>query len=83
MHEWDKQEMLLEKIESFQIEDCLTYNTFVYDKHEWDNIPSIVPRYVIYLSKYMMGVCGTLKEVYKRETVMDLRAFMESQLSIT
>jgi len=56
MHEWEKQEKLLEKIETQEIDDCLQYNVFAYEKHEWDNIPSIVPRYVIYLSKYMAGI---------------------------
>lgn len=30
MHEWEKQEVLLEKIESLDIEDCLIYNHFAY-----------------------------------------------------
>ena len=53
MHEWDKQAVLLDKIESFQLADVLQYNKFAYEKHEWDNIPTIVPRYVIYLAKYV------------------------------
>ena len=69
MHEWEKQEMLLEKVESYEISDVLTYNTFIYEKHEWDNIPGIVPRYVIYLAKYMHGICGICKEFAMREKV--------------
>lgn len=79
MHEWEKQEKLLEKIESQEIDDCLSYNIFAYEKHEWDNIPSIVPRYMIYLSKYMAGICETCKEVTDRETTWDLRKDMENR----
>ena len=50
---------------------------FAYEKHEWDNIPSIVPRYVIYLSKYMSGICSITKEIMDRETTYDLRMDME------
>jgi hypothetical protein len=34
----------------------MQYNKFAYEKHEWDNIPTIVPRYVIYLAKYVEGM---------------------------
>lgn len=30
MHEWEKQEVLLEKIEALDIDDCLIYNHFAY-----------------------------------------------------
>ena len=83
MHEWEKQSKLLEKIESYQIADCLTYNNFVYEKHEWDNIPSIVPRYVIYLSKYMKGICAVCKEFQEREATDQLRKDIEHKLSVT
>jgi len=83
MHEWEKQEMLLEKVESYEIDDVLTYNTFVYEKHEWDNIPGIVPRYVIYLAKYMSGICAVCKEFAIRENVKDLRVDMEGRISNT
>jgi len=72
--------MLLEKIEAFDIEDVLAYNEFVYEKHEWDNIPGIVPRYVIYLSKYMNGICAVCKEFSIRENVKDLRIDFEGRI---
>jgi hypothetical protein len=50
---------------------------FAYEKHEWDNIPSIVPRYVIYLSKYIAGISAICKEVTDRESTYDLRMEME------
>ena len=80
MHEWEKQEKLLEKIESQTLQNCLVYNRFAYDKHEWDNIPSIVPRYTIYLAKYMSGLCEVANDLYSREHVKDLRADIENQL---
>ena len=77
-HEWERQEVLLDKIESFKIENCLTFNKFAYEKHEWDNIPAIVPRYVIYLAKYMEGICQISDEFNNRETTMSLRSFNEN-----
>ena len=83
MHEWEKQEVLLEKIESLDIEDCLIYNHFAYQKHEWDNIPGIVPRYVIYLSKYISGLSSTCKEFSERESAYDLRQDLVERNDVT
>lgn len=83
IHEWEKQEKLLEKIEQFQIEDCMSYNKFAYEKHEWDNIPTIVPRYVIYLAKYVEGLSNFCFEVRARESTKELRTHITQQLSKT
>ena len=80
IHEWEKQEKLLEKVEQYQIEDCMQYNKFAYEKHEWDNIPTIVPRYVIYLAKYIEGISEFCFEVRARETTLDLRNDLSQQL---
>ena len=80
VHEWEKQEKLLQKVEEYQIEDPMTYNKFAYEKHEWDNIPTIVPRYVIYLSKYIDGISKFCFEVRGRETTPELREDLTQQL---
>ena len=80
VHEWEKQEKLLQKVEEYQIEDCMQYNRFAYEKHEWDNIPTIVPRYVIYLSKYIDGISKFCFEVRDREPTPALRADLTEQL---
>lgn len=51
----------------------MVFNTFAYEKHEWDNIPVIVPRYIIYLAKYMAGICEICNDFYSREHIKDLR----------
>jgi hypothetical protein len=66
-----------------KLENCLTYNHFAYEKHEWDNIPAIVPRYIIYLAKYMDGICAFCTDVDSREHTRDLRQSIEHRLSLT
>lgn len=83
MHEWERQDKLLERVEQMQVESCLEYNTFEYEKHEWDNIPGIVPRYIIYLSKYMAGISAVCNEFDKRETTGELRTAMLKQIGVT
>ena len=58
----------------------MQYNKFAYEKHEWDNIPTIVPRYVIYLAKYIEGISEFCFEVRARETTLDLRNDLSQQL---
>lgn len=77
MHEWERQEVLLDKIEEQKVDDVLIYNKFNYEKHEWDNIPGIVPRYIIYLSKYMDGICQVSNEFDSRESTYSVRADVE------
>lgn len=52
-------------------------------KQEWDNIPGIVPRYIIYLSKYVNGLSDVCREFTERETVAQLRLMMEGELKQT
>ena len=58
----------------------MIYNNFAYDKHEWDNIPAIVPRYTLYLSKYIKGLSEVCNEMYSRENVKDLRNDLENKM---
>ena len=83
MHEWEKQDKLLEKIEEQKLENCLVYNSFAYEKQEWDNIPGIVPRYVIYLAKYMEGIVNFCHNQSLCETTKDLRLYTENTFDST
>lgn len=82
MHEWERQDKLLDKVENDKIDNCLNYQKFKYQKQEWDNIPGIVPRYVIYLSKYIEGLSIFCSDLNARETVASLRTDMEGKLAI-
>ena len=55
------------------MENCLFYKDFHYLKHEWDNIPIIVPRYLIYLSKYINGLANFCKRIDDGESTISLR----------
>ncbi len=40
-------------MEKLDIGDCLQYQKFKYESSEWDNVANVVPRYSIYLEKYL------------------------------
>lgn len=63
MHEWESQEKILSALELQDVEHFMLYKDFQYQRHEWDNIPVIVPRFIIYLSKYVKGISGYCKHL--------------------
>jgi len=73
MHEWESQEKILSALELQDVENFLVYKDFQYERHEWDNIPIIVPRFIIYLSKYMKGISGFCKTQSELEPTADIR----------
>ena len=61
----------------------LHYEAFVYEGHEWDNVPGVVPRFFLYLEKYMKSVSSIINEFNERQHVDDLRAYVENALLVT
>lgn len=58
----------------------MTYDWPHYVSHDWDNIPPVVPRYIIQLSKYMEGVTSVVKTHSKEERTAALRSDLEQRL---
>eukprot|EP00347_Sterkiella_histriomuscorum_P006612 403352105 len=73
MHEWESQEKITDDYLHQEVKNCLEYVDFSYSKHEWDNIPGILPRFLFYQSKYIDGLAGFCKEVSERESTESIR----------
>ena len=80
MHEWESQEKLLENWELQEVHDPLKYQEFIYERHEFENIPGVVPRFSIYLSKYIKGLSSFCQTMSKGEPTAKLRSDLESQI---
>ena len=65
------------KLEGQRIENPLVYSKIQYPSHEWDNIPPVIPRFIINLEKYMEGVTTMLMDQSKLETTANLRSWSE------
>lgn len=81
MHEWESQEQILSALELQDVENFLVYKDFQYQRHEWDNIPVIVPRFIIYLSKYVKGISSFCRHQSEQETTAALRQDFEARFS--
>ena len=82
MHEWESQEKILSALELQDVEHFMDYKEFQYLRHEWDNIPIIVPRFIIYLSKYVKGISGYCKHLDSLETTTSLREDLDAKYAV-
>ena len=54
----ESQEEHMEEILKYEVENPLIYQEFEYDKNQWDNIPSIIPKFVLFMSKHLEGLAN-------------------------
>ena len=73
MHRPDSQTDLLNTYLEEIIEDPLSYKEVAYDKTEWDNIPQIIPRYCIHMSKHLLAMTDHYNKKCHEETTEQLR----------
>ena len=66
------------QLEGQRIENPLVYNKIQYPSQEWDNIPPVIPKFIIQLEKYMEGVTTMLKAQSELESVKELRGWSET-----
>ena len=60
----------------------MMYKDFQYERHEWDNIPIIVPRFIIYMSKYVKGLSSFAKRQNEMETTEELRRDLDRRYEV-
>ena len=78
--EWVNNDALMLRLEGQRIENPMVYSKITYPSHEWDNIPPVIPKFIIQLEKYMDGVTKEVKRMSELETVISLRGFTEGQI---
>jgi hypothetical protein len=63
--------------------DPIRYKQIKYHKHEWDNIPPVVPKFIINLSKYVQGLSNLALKQHQEENVAQLRTWSENQFNVS
>lgn len=69
--DWQAENFVLE-LKDIDV-DPLRYKTPSFSKQEWDNIPPIVPKFVLNLSKYLESLSAYQLSLSEGETVKQLR----------
>ena len=53
---WQSQDDFMAALVKEKLDNCLKFEWPQYAQRDWDNIPPVVPRYIVQLTKYMEGV---------------------------
>ncbi|CDW72692.1 UNKNOWN [Stylonychia lemnae] len=77
MHEWKSQEKLVDEWETQDVKNPLKYDLFGYDKNEWDNVPSVIPRFSFYLQQYVKGLVEFCFNKNQEESTSTLRKYVQ------
>ena len=73
-------EKWLSEISKAKMKDATQYETFEYESKEFDNIPTIIPRFLFHLNSQVRGVWDHLLRLSKEETTKDLRADLSEKI---
>lgn len=77
----DSQEDQIDEFLAYTVDDPLVYEEFNYDKAEWANIPSIIPRFITFMSKHLEALTQKCNERFSQVSTPALQAQMEDQIN--
>ena len=69
----ESQEDYMEDILKYEVDNALEYEEFEYDKNQWDNIPSIIPKFVLFMSKHLEALVGKCNERFSQISPLELQ----------
>ena len=75
----ESQERLVKEYLNYKVEDPLQYERFHYPLNEWDNIPPILPRFILTMNEHLKALVDSWKNKFKEEKTIDLRMDLENQ----
>ena len=70
MHKWESQEKLLTQFEADQqsLTTDFEFTDFAYKKDEFDNVPPVVPRFLLWLQHNLKPLFARAREDMKKQT---------------
>ena len=77
----ESQEKLIKEYLKYKVDDPLKYEEFKYPLNEWDNIPPILPRFILTMNRHLIAIVHAWSEKFKEETTIDLRKDIQSKLN--
>lgn len=66
MHRWESQEKLLAEWEALKAQNGIDYSDFEYKRNEFDNVPPVVPRFLLYLQVSLKPIIAHLQSEMKK-----------------
>lgn len=78
----ENQEKMVKEYLKYKVDDALDYEEFKYPLNEWDNIPPIIPRFILIMNQHLKAIVHKWREKFKEETTIDLRMDIEEQIKL-
>ena len=79
-NDWEIQKASVNEFKDEKLNNVLNYQEVPFACHEWDNIPTIVPKMLIYIEKYVKGFSEIFKELLSK---IDTVSLQDQMLEIT
>ena len=76
----ESQEKMIKEYLKYKVEDPLKYEEFKYPLNEWDNIPPILPRFILTMNQHLISIVKACANKFKEETTIDLRKDIQFKL---
>ena len=64
---------ILKEFKSNIIKSCLEYEEFKYRPEEWDNVPEVLPRFLIYIEQFINGLSKEAASLQKLESAAHVK----------
>ncbi|CAI2386940.1 unnamed protein product [Moneuplotes crassus] len=74
------EEQIIESL-NYIPEDPLDYHEFDHNKSDWDNVPLIVTKFIIFLSRNFQGLSKKCKHKFSEETTKNVRVDLQQQIN--
>jgi hypothetical protein len=78
----ENQEKMVKEYLKYKVDDALSYEEFKYPLNEWDNIPPIIPRFILTMNQHLKAIVHKCRDKFKEETTIDLRMDIEEQIKL-
>ena len=74
MHKWESTEKLLSELEHQEVGENFDFKKFIYENDEFDNVPTVVPRFLFYLQLSLKPIAEKIRSELNLQTTASLRA---------
>jgi hypothetical protein len=75
----ENQEKLVKEYLKYKVDDPLKYEEFKYPFNEWDNVPPIIPRFILKMNQHLKSLVASCSAKFHEESTHNLRKDFELQ----
>ncbi len=77
----ESQEEQIDEMLSYSVTNALSYKEFSYNRNQWDNIPPIIPKFVLFLSKHLEALVNKCNERFTQISTIDLKDKVDNDIN--